>query len=111
MTPLVSVFVTCYNAGEYLNDSINSVIGQSYQNWELLIIDDCSTDNSAQIIQRFTECDSRIKSFKTLNKSGSPSLPRNIGIDNADGKYIVTAWYSDILFMRKLILMETNQIG
>ncbi|MBD5321626.1 MAG: glycosyltransferase family 2 protein [Bacteroides sp.] len=102
MTPLVSVIVPCYNAGEYLNDSINSVIGQSYQNWELLIIDDCSTDNSAQIIQRFTECDSRIKSFKTLNKSGSPSLPRNIGIDNANGKYIAFLDADDIWMPDKL---------
>ena len=48
--PLVSVVMPCYNAAQFIADSIESVIAQTYENWELIIVDDCSNDNSLQII-------------------------------------------------------------
>ena len=88
MNYLVSIITPCYNSAQFITDTINSVINQSYPNWELLIIDDCSTDHSDKIIQEFSSRDKRIKYFKTEKPSGSPIYPRNMGIKNATGRYI-----------------------
>lgn len=98
-TSLVSIITPCYNAASYIAETIDSVIAQSYPNWELLIVDDCSTDNSALIILEYCSMDSRIHYFKTKQPSGSPYIPRNIGIQNAKGRYIAfldsdDAWLS-----------------
>lgn len=63
-------------------------MAQTYRDWELLVIDDCSTDDSAEIIKRYCERDARIRYLRTDAPSGSPALPRNIGIDNACGRFI-----------------------
>ena len=73
---------------------------QTYSNWELIIIDDCSTDNSAAIIKAFN--DNRIKYYKTESPSGSPALPRNIGISKASGEYIAFLDSDDIWLPTKL---------
>lgn len=85
---LVSIITPCYNGEKTIEETILSVLHQTYSNWEMLIIDDCSTDNSCNIIQHYSKQDLRIKYFKTNTPSGSPALPRNIGLDNANGKYI-----------------------
>lgn len=85
---LVSVIMPLHNDERYLHDSVQSVLSQSYTNWELLIVDDCSTDDSPQIVDDYCKKDSRIRRFKTDTPSGSPTLPRNIGIQNANGRYI-----------------------
>lgn len=86
--PLISIVTPCYNAAFYIAETIESVLTQTYTNWELLIIDDCSTDESLKIIKQYASLDHRIKYHKTPSSSGSPSLPRNIGLENAIGKYI-----------------------
>ena len=68
----------------------------------MLIIDDCSSDNSLEIIKEFVRADSRIRFFQTDAKSGSPALPRNIGIENARGKYISFLDADDIWLPDKL---------
>lgn len=102
MAPLVSIITPCHNAGEYIAQTIESVLMQKYRNWEMLIVDDCSTDNSADIIKDYASKDSRIKYFKTQKASGSPSLPRNIAIDNAEGEYIAFLDSDDIWYPEKL---------
>lgn len=102
MKELVSVIMPVYNAETFLNQSIQSVISQTYQNWELLIVDDCSKDNSASIIHKFVQQNSRIKYFKTDKPSGSPILPRNIGIENAQGRYIAFLDSDDVWLPNKL---------
>ena len=102
MDDMVSIVTPCYNASFFINESLQSVIAQTYQDWELLVIDDCSTDNSVSIIKQYVEQDSRIRYFKTDKPSGSPTLPRNIGIENARGRYIAfldsdDAWLPDKL--------------
>ena len=67
--PLVSIITPCYNAGKFITETIESVLSQTYQNWEMLICDDCSTDNSVEIIQAYADKDSRIKLFKTPHLS------------------------------------------
>lgn len=100
--PLVSVITPCYNAETTVADTIESVLNQSYQTWEMLIIDDCSSDNSRQIIESYAAKDSRIRNFKTDTPSGSPSLPRNIGIENAEGGYIAFLDADDLWLPDKL---------
>lgn len=99
---LVSVIVPCYNAASYITETIESVISQSYTNWEMLIIDDCSCDNSGLIIQNYCSIDSRIKYYRTEKASGTPTLPRNIGIENAMGRYIAFLDSDDVWLPNKL---------
>ncbi|MDE6443257.1 MAG: glycosyltransferase [Muribaculaceae bacterium] len=100
--PLVSIITPAYNASGVIRETIESVINQTFQEWELLIIDDCSSDNTSGIIREYTEKDERIKYFKTPHSSGSPSLPRNMGIDKAVGKYVAFLDADDIWLPFKL---------
>ena len=94
---LVSVIIPCYNSERYIVQSIESVIMQTFQQWEMIIVDDCSTDNSADIIKKYEAKDFRIRYLKTNEPSGSPSIPRNIGIREARGRYIAFL-DSDVFF-------------
>ncbi len=102
MNSLVSIITPCYNAGKTIVETIESVLSQSYPDWELLIVDDCSTDNSAEIIQSYVDRDKRIRYYRTSIPSGSPSLPRNIGIENANGEYIAFLDSDDLWLPKKL---------
>ena len=93
---LVSVIIPCYNSERYIVQSIESVIMQTFQQWEMIIVDDCSTDNSADIIKKYEAKDFRIRYLKTNEPSGSPSIPRNIGIREARGRYIAFLDSDDI---------------
>lgn len=86
--PLVSIIMPCHNGEKYLSESINSVISQNYEDWELLVIDDLSEDNSVQIIKDFEKKDIRIKYLKNNDHTGKPYSPRNFGIAHAGGRYI-----------------------
>ncbi len=92
----------CYNAGLYISEAIESVINQTYSDWELIIVDDCSSDNSAQIINQYVSDDARIKLFSTSQNSGMVSIPRNIGIEKAQGDYIAFLDADDIWLPQKL---------
>ena len=84
---LISIVVPLYNADKYIGETINSVLKQTYSNWELIIVDDCSTDNSRQVVEEFM-ADQRIKLIKLDNNFGGPAGPRNIGIEKAKGEYV-----------------------
>lgn len=99
---IVTVIMPCFNSEQYIEMSIQSVIDQTYTKWELIIIDDCSKDNSPKIIKSFVELDNRIKYFNTSEPSGSPSKPRNIGIEKANGQYIAFLDSDDIWESNKL---------
>ena len=100
--PVVSIVTPCYNAAHLIIETIDSVLSQTFTNWEMLIIDDCSRDNSAEVIKEYSTNDDRIKYFKTSHRSGSPSMPRNIGIENARGKYIAFLDADDVWLPDKL---------
>ncbi len=100
-SPTVSIITPCYNSSKTIAQTIESVRQQTFQDWEMLIVDDCSTDNSAQIIAEYQGQDSRIKYFKTDKPSGSPSLPRNIGIENSTGKWIAMLDSDDMWMPKK----------
>lgn len=104
-----------YNASKYLDDSIQSILKQTYTNFEFIIIDDCSIDNSYSIAQKYMELDCRIKLLSTpKNQNISPAL--NLGINTATGKYIVRMDADDIShperLAKQIVFMEAHpEIG
>lgn len=100
MSKLVSIITPCYNSEKYIEETIHSVINQSYQNWELLITDDGSTDDSIKIIKRLANKDGRIKLFVKDNKG--PAFARNNSIKEAKGSFMAfldsdDIWYPNFL--------------
>ena len=83
----ISIIVPCFNQGEYLSDCLNSIIDQSFTNWECIVVDDGSTDNTSDIAKAFEKKDDRIKySIKT---NGGLSSARNFGISLSKGEFIL----------------------
>jgi glycosyltransferase involved in cell wall biosynthesis len=99
---LVSIITSNYNCSNYISQAIESVRAQTFSDWEMLIIDDCSTDDSIKVISPYLVRDKRIKLLKTPLCSGSPAEPRNLGIRNARGKYIAFLDSDDIWLPKKL---------
>lgn len=97
----VSIIMPSYNAANFIAASIQSVIEQTYSNWELLITDDCSKDDTINIIKKFQEIDNRIQLFSTGKNSGAAAA-RNISLQNATGKYIAFLDSDDIWVSNKL---------
>lgn len=97
---MISIIVPLYNAGKYLHECIESVISQTFSDWELIIVDDGSTDSSGQIADEYALKDLRIKVFHVEN--GGPSYARNIGIDNAKGDFLAFLDSDDALFSNSL---------
>lgn len=84
--PLVSIIMPVYNCEKYISEAIESVLSQSYQNWELLIVDDGSTDHSPEIIDRYAQKDVRIQSFH--NKNEGVSAARNFALSKISGELV-----------------------
>ncbi|WP_396209130.1 glycosyltransferase family 2 protein [Flavobacterium sp.] len=85
--PLISIIIPCYNQGRFLNDALDSVIGQDYQNWECIVVNDGSIDNTEEVALLYCDKDSRIK--YVYKKNGGLSSARNTGINLSNGKYIL----------------------
>lgn len=102
---LVSIVMPAYNAEKYIEESIKSVLYQTYSNWELIIVNDCSLDNTYEIAKKYQEKDSRIKLYSLFKNQGVANA-RNIAINNAKGKYIAFLDSDDIWLPEKL----NNQI-
>lgn len=100
--PKVSVIITSYNSEKFLKLAISSVQNQSYNNFELIIVDDASTDKSKEIIGKFKNEDDRIKTYFLKKNSGTASIPRNIGANIARGEYIAFLDSDDIWDKDKL---------
>ncbi|CAM3819084.1 glycosyltransferase family 2 protein [Sphingobacterium prati] len=109
----VSVIMPAYNAEKFIRYSIESVLNQSFEDWELLIIDDHSSDNSYSIAMDYSSKDHRIKVLKTDAPSGSPAEPRNLGISLAKGTFIAFLDSDDIWLPSKLaeqiVLLMQNE--
>lgn len=98
---LVSIIMPAHNSEETISEAVRSVIVQSYENWELLIIDDCSTDGTVQVIEEYLK-DSRVRLIKTDKTVGKPYYPRNFGIKESRGQYIAFLDSDDIWLPNKL---------
>ncbi len=99
--PLVSIITPVYDSEKFINDTIRSVLNQSYKNWEYILVDDCSSDNSWEIINSFSQQDNRIKAYRLDINSGSGAA-RNHAIKNASGKYIAFLDSDDIWIPERL---------
>ncbi|CAK7004744.1 MAG: hypothetical protein PARBA_00183 [Parabacteroides sp.] len=110
--PLVSVIINCYNGEQFLKSAINSVIIQSYQRWEIVFWDNCSTDNSALILSSFK--DERIKYFLSPYHT-SLGEARNMALEKASGEYIAfldtdDLWFDDFL-LKAIRAFQKNDIS
>lgn len=99
-TPLITVYMPVYNADKYLKESIDSILRQTYTNFEFIIINDGSTDNSAAILDLYAKHDSRIKVLHQANQGVVKAA--NKAIEIAKGQYIARADADDISFDHKL---------
>lgn len=92
-TPLISIVMVNYNQEDYLKESIDSVIAQTYQNWELIIVDDGSTDASVEIIKSYE--DSRIRPI-FLKKNRHICYATNLGLSHICGEYVARLDSDDV---------------
>lgn len=109
--PLVSIITPSYNSKRFILESINSVKNQTFQNYEMIIVDDCSKDDSLELIQNAIVNDSRFNVYK-LEKNSGAALARNFGIQKANGKYVAfldsdDLWHSEKL-EKQIAFMEEN---
>ena len=114
-TGLITVITPAYNAELYIGATIESVLAQTYDNWEMIVIDDCSTDATRDIVQGFAVRDKRIRLIALEANNGAPAIPRNIGVENAKGAWIALLDADDIWHPEKLeiqlALMVDKGIG
>lgn len=93
----VSIIIPNYNRANYIAETVNSVINQTYTNWECIIVDDGSTDNSCEIVQSYKDKDERIQWInRNRLPKGAPTC-RNIGVEHANGKYLIFLDSDDLL--------------
>ena len=97
---LVSIVMPAYNVGDYIDESIRSVQAQTYTNWELLIVDDCSTDDTVDKIKAFMG-DTRIKVLQNERNSGA-AISRNYALREASGKWVAFLDADDVWLPEKL---------
>jgi glycosyltransferase involved in cell wall biosynthesis len=93
--PLVSIITPCFNSELYIAETLESVISQDYQNWECIVVDDGSTDNSASIVKEIIAKEARIKYIHQQNSGASTA--RNKGILKSQGKYILPLDSDDLI--------------
>ena len=96
MQPLVSIITPSYNKQQFILETINSVINQTYQNWELILVDDMSSDETIIVAKQFSEKDNRIKIFVNEKNKGA-NYCRNFGLKQAQGEYVIFLDADDLL--------------
>ncbi len=97
----VSIITPIYNCERFLSKTIECVINQTYQDWELILVDDCSPDNSAKIIRKYIQKDSRIRYFKLDENSGA-AVARNKALEESKGRFIAYLDADDLWKKEKL---------
>lgn len=106
MKSLVSIIVPCYNQVQYLDECLQSILDQSYENWECIIVNDGSLDDSEEIAHKWVKNDSRFKYI--YKENGGVSSARNLGLDNCTGDYIQFLDGDDILENNKIEISITK---
>tara|TARA_B100000900_G_scaffold415898_1_gene447758 strand:- start:871 stop:1617 length:747 start_codon:yes stop_codon:yes gene_type:complete len=112
--PKVSIITPSFNSSNFIEQSITSVISQTFKDWELLVVDDCSNDNSIKKIEKFTEIDNRIKLI-SLDENVGAAEARNIAIRKAKGRFIAfldsdDVWKNDKL-EKQLDFMQSKSFA
>lgn len=111
---LISVITPTYNCASFIGETIESVQTQTYQQWEMIIVDDCSTDNTKETVNKYIEEDSRIKYF-CLEKNSGAAVARTKAMELANGEYMAfldsdDIWYKEKL-EKQLAFMRENDIS
>ena len=101
-----SIVVPVYNVEKYINKALDSILNQTYNNFEVIIVNDGSTDNSQKIIDKYTKLDKRFKSYKKEN--GGLSSTRNFGIKYTTGDYLLFIDSDD--YIEKDYLEQANKV-
>ena len=109
----VSIVMPTFNASLYIGETIDSIIAQTYQKWELLIVDDASTDRTVDIIDRYTSIDPRIRLIKLETNFGAPAGPRNKGVAVSSFDWVAFVdsddlWHKEKLEQQVLAISETE---
>jgi len=112
--PLISIITPSYNASLFIEQTITSVRKQTYQNWEMIIVDDCSSDNTPDILERFNKEDDRIHVIY-LTQNGGAAVARNKALQHAKGRYVAfldsdDCWKPEKL-QKQLSFMQTNKFA
>lgn len=112
-SPLVSVIIPTFNSEKFISETILSVMNQTYPNWEIILVDDCSRDETVAIISRFAQSDNRIQVLELSVNSGT-GVARNAALTVAKGKYIAFLDADDLWKPEKLDeqinFMQTNKL-
>lgn len=112
--PLVSIIMPLYNAESFLNESVGSILSQTYDNWELIVIEDCSSDGSLSLARDFEKQDGRITVYRNKRNLGA-AKSRNEGLKFVSGDYVAfidadDAWFPEKL-ERQLCYMNKAGLG
>ena len=105
--PVISVVIPLYNAKEYIGECLNSILAQTFQKFEVIVVDDCSKDGSIAVVESYVpKFDGRLRVMKTKKNSGGGGyIPRNIGLNLANGEYIFFADADDYLAKNALEIL------
>ena len=114
MKPLVSIIMPAFNAEKYIGEAIVSIQNQTFSNWELIIVDDCSTDTTLEIVNAACAKDTRITLIQLAQNSGT-GVARNLALSNCTARYIAfldadDLWRNDKL-QKQLDFLQTNNFG
>jgi len=101
---LISIIMPTYNADKFIKFTIDSVCSQNYKNWELIVVDDCSTDATCDVVKSVIKIDSRVKLISLEENCGAPARPRNIGVRNSLGDWVAFLDADDVWHPKKLML-------
>src|SRR5690554_4187955 len=94
---LISIIIPVFNRQELIKETLDSVLAQTYKNWECIVVDDGSTDRTWEVLEEYAQNDSRIKIYKRHRQPKGASTCRNMGIDESEGKFIVFLDSDDLL--------------
>lgn len=111
MEKIISIIMPTFNCGRFIAESIETVISQTYSKWELIIVDDCSTDDTKKVVESFSTSDQRVK-YHCLEVNSGAAMARNKGIELSIGSYIAfldsdDLWSKDKL-QKQIQFMEKN---
>lgn len=104
--PLVSVVMPAYNAEAFIGEAIRSVLAQTYANWELVVVDDASTDGTCAVVEAFAKYEPRIRLIRNAANCGSAFVPRLTAVRNSRGEYVCSLDADDTVesrFVEKLV--------
>jgi len=114
MEPKISIITPVYNSEKYIVDTIQSAKDQTYKNWEMIVVDDCSSDTTYELVEGLSRADSRIKLIR-LEKNSGAAIARNIALHNSTGRFMAyldgdDLWHSDKLAVQ-VTFMLNRQCG